>query len=272
MEARVRRLVSSIALTLLLLLALLPTAVPVAASSDLTIAGAEAHMLSLMNARRTAAGLLAYRLDSRLTALARGRSQDMVDHDYFSHTQPDGRSIFDLITGSGMTWYAAGEIIAWNNYPTLDTSAAAADLGWWGSPGHKAVMMSSGYNYVGIGLALSPDGRKYWTAVTLKGPDRTGAWSRMTGLKRSSAGTTTSVPLTVSWTGGDTRLQVLTAGLATYQVQRRTDGGAWVTAWTTTYTKVTRWHARGHRFEYRVRGIDRRGNAGPWSPAISITT
>ena len=56
-----------------------------------------------------------------------------------------------------------------------------------------------------------------------------------------------------------------------YQVQRRIDGGSWVTIWSTTYTKVTRWHSRGHRYEFRVRGIDRRGNAGPWSPAVAVS-
>jgi uncharacterized protein YkwD len=271
MDARARRILSSIALSMLVLLTLLPAAMPVAASDDLTVAGAESQMLSLLNARRIGAGLQPYRLDTRLSTLARGRSQDMVDHDYFSHTQPDGQSVFDQINASGMTWYSAGEIIAWNNYPTLATSAAAADAGWWDSPGHKAVVMSSGYNYVGIGLAVASDGRKLWTAVTLKGPDRTGAWSKMTGAIRSTGGTATSVPLTVSWSGGDTRLQVLTSGLAKYQVQRRIDGGAWATVWSTTYTKITRWHTRSHQYEFRVRGIDRRGNAGPWSPAMLVT-
>jgi uncharacterized protein YkwD len=272
MEPRLRRLLSVLALSLLVVLAALRTALPVAASAELTVAGAESRLLTLLNARRTAAGLQPYRLDIRLGALARARSQDMVDLDYFSHTQPDGRTVFDLINDRGITWYGAGEIIAWNTYPTLETSAAAADLGWWDSPAHRAVVMATDYNYIGIGLAVTLDGRKLWTAVTIKGPDRTGAWSKMTGLVRSSGGTTSSVPLSVSWSGGDTRLQVLTAGFAYYQVQRRIDGGAWATIWSTTYSRVTRWYTRGHRYEFRVRGVDRRGNAGPWSAALAIST
>ena len=48
------------------------------------------------------------------------------------------------------------------------------------SSGHKAIIMSKGYNYVGFGLAISPtSGKRYWAGVYLKGPDRTGAWAKL---------------------------------------------------------------------------------------------
>ena len=60
-------------------------------------------------------------------AIARARSADMATKHYFSHTQPDGRNVFDILSAQKITWYGAGEIIAWNNYPTLETSIAAAN-------------------------------------------------------------------------------------------------------------------------------------------------
>ena len=78
---------------------------------------------------------------ARLMAIARARSADMVANNYFSHTQPDGRNVFDIISASGITWFGAGEIIAWNNYPTLDTSLQRANLDWLASPGHYAIVV-----------------------------------------------------------------------------------------------------------------------------------
>jgi hypothetical protein len=61
------------------------------------------------------------------------------------------------------------------------------------------------------------------------------------------------------------RLQVLTAGLRTFQVQRRVDGGSWRTIAWTRNTALRLSQSRGHRYGYRVRGIDRVGNRGSWS-------
>jgi hypothetical protein len=246
-------------------------ATPVAASGDaLTIDQAEAEILRLINVDRTNAGLVAVRRDSRISAIARARSVDMVTKDYFSHIQPDGRNAFDMINAARISWYTAGEIIAWNNYPTLATSAGSANEGWLNSPPHKDIIMSSNFNYVGVGLAVQEaTGKKYWTAVFLKGPDRTGAWARMgtTSIGVRSAG---KRMIRVRWSGGDVRLSILTAGLSSYQVQRRIDGGSWRTIATTTSSYVRRSLSVGHRYQFRVRAIDRRGNRGSWTIVKTI--
>src|SRR5258706_5010659 len=56
---------------------------------DATLSAAETAMVSALNADRAAHGLVAVRVDPRLMAIARARSDDMVAKDYFSHTQPD---------------------------------------------------------------------------------------------------------------------------------------------------------------------------------------
>src|SRR4051794_2555118 len=99
------------------------SAVDVASSA--TIAANESTMVSLLNRDRTSHGLVAVRTDSRLMAVARARSADMVAHHYFSRTQPDGRNVFDLLSQRGIAWYAAGEIIAWNTYSISQTTSAA---------------------------------------------------------------------------------------------------------------------------------------------------
>ncbi len=107
-------------------------------------------------------------------AIARTRAEVMAANDVMSHTEPNGQNVFDRIRDAGLTWYGAGEIIAWNNYPT-EYSAAEAIQAWMASPGHHDIMMSTGYNYVGYGAAISATGKRYYAGVFVKEPDETGA-------------------------------------------------------------------------------------------------
>ena len=239
-----------------------------AAADPMTISQAELAMVNALNVDRTTRGLVPVRIDSRLMAIARGRSADMVAKDYFSHTQPDGRNVFAILTAKKINWYGAGEIIAWNNYPTLETSVAAANNQWLNSPGHKAIVVSTSYNYVGVGLALGTNGKKLWTAVYMRGPDLTGAKAKAATPTIAAGATSASKRVTVTWSGGDVPLQVLTSGFHSYQVQRRVDGGDWKIVWIgTTRKSMTLDLATSHTYEFRVAARDNAGNWGAWSLA-----
>ena len=62
----------------------------------------------------------------------------------------------------------------------------------------------------------------------MKGPDRTAAWVKIAKVSKSVV-SSTSMKVTVTWSGGDSRLQVLTSGLRYYQMQKRRVGGEWYT-------------------------------------------
>ena len=227
------------------------------------IAAAEDDALEMINRKRAAAGLAPLRRDSRLGDIAGERSAYMASSGVFSHTHRGGISVFDIIEARDIEWYGAGEIIAWNNASDLDYSVAFAVKGWMDSPGHKAIIMSRDYNYVAFGLALAADGKRYWTGVFLKGPDRTAAWARITSTAESVVDADT-MRVVVRWEGGDRRLQVLTSGLRLYETQRRAAGGSWQSLGTTTLTYASRWWTRGVDGEFRVRARDKAGNWGAW--------
>jgi uncharacterized protein YkwD len=243
---------------------LLPAAVPAPAAAS-TASDAEAIMLKAMNYERTRRGLVALRLDPRMAAIARDRSNYQASRDIGSHTHSGGRTVFDLIQAAGVKWYSAGEIIAQNRYyPSITDSAKAAIRGWLNSSTHRSILLSKGYNYVGFGYAMNPDSqRRYWTGVYLKGPDRTTPWVEMGTLSRKSAGGG-MVTVTIRFTGGDRRLQVLTSGFRYFQIQRRPAGGVWKSFPTTTntYKRVT-WGDNSIK-EVRVRSRDRAGNWSKW--------
>lgn len=234
-----------------------------------TVSAAELSMVAALNANRTALGLVPVQTDARLMAIARARSADMVAKKYFSHTQPDGRNVFNILTGKAITWYNAGEIIAWNNYPMTST-VSVANRQWMNSPGHKAVVISKDFNYVGVGLALDPvTGKKLWTAVYIKGPDRTPAKAAATGAALRAGPTATTRYTKLTWQGYDPKLQVLTAGLANFTVQRKVDSGAWATVVASTTLTYTNFQVSvGHRYEFRVAARDKRGNQGAWSVKV----
>jgi uncharacterized protein YkwD len=269
MPAISRRLTVIIAALALLFGAVGARPGPVAAA--MTVAQAEQAMVSALNADRARGGLVAVRIDSRLMSIARARSTDMATKHYFGHTQPDGRTVFNILTEQHITWYNAGEIIAWNTWPELSDSVNVANSGWMNSSVHRAIIMSASFNYVGVGLAIDGSGKKLWTAVFMKGPDRTGGW--VTINPQTTAVTTTSIQTAstsiysrkVTWSGGDVRLSVLTAGFRNYQIQRNWDGGAynWITQWTTlTYRSMSFY--TGHTYSVRIRACDKVGNCGAW--------
>jgi uncharacterized protein YkwD len=243
-----------------------------AAAADYTIDQAEQAMVGLLNADRAAAGLVPVRIDTRLMAIARARSVDMATKHYFSHTQPNGKNVFDILNANDITWYGAGEIIAWNNYPTLELSTGNANSQWMNSPGHKGIVLSTTLNYIGVGLAIDAStGKKLWTAVYIKGPDRTGARSTTNTPTVTAGSDGATKHVAVKWTGADVKLQVLTSGFHSWQVQRRTDGGAWTTIWaSTTRSSMALDLAAGHTYEFRTAARDNNGNWGSWS-TVSTT-
>lgn len=250
---------------------------PIASATDETdptagaISVAEQGALTLTNSKRAAEGLVALRWDPRMAELARQRAEYMAATELFSHEQADGTDVFDMIAASGMTWFGAGEIIAWNTASLLDYSAAFAVQGWMGSAGHRAIVMSTGYNYVGFGLAISPTtGKRYWAGVYVKAPDKTAGWSKVTSVRKVRVDAS-RVRVSLRWDGGDRKLQVLTSGLRYYQTQKRRDGGRWYTYDVTTRTSATRTWSRGHTYEFRVRSRDKAGNWGAWTK-VTIKT
>jgi uncharacterized protein YkwD len=219
-------------------------------------------LVQMTNAKRQAVGLVALRVDATLMSIARDRARVMAANDVMSHTEPDGTKVWNRMNAAKITWYAGGEIIAWNHYPA-EYSTAEAIRAWWASPGHHAIMVSTGYNYVGFGAAVSADGKFYYAGVFAKLPDHTAPGAKFRTLSMRTIDSTHK-RVTVRWTGADTRLQVLTSGLRYFQVQWRRLGGSWHSWATTTATYKSITLTRGVRYEFRVRSRDWAGYWSTW--------
>jgi hypothetical protein len=230
--------------------------------ADAVLRQAELDLVTLTNSKRAARGLVALRIDPDVMSIARDRAEVMAANDVMSHEEPNGQKVFDRINAAGLTWYAAGEIIAWNNYP-MEYSPAEAISAWMASPSHREIMISTGYNYVGYGAAESATGKMYYAGVFLKERDETGAWAKFRTTRKTILDAHRT-RVTIRWSGGDTRLQVLTAGLRYFQVERRRDGVEYWSGKITTATRMSMTWTRGASYEVRIRARDRAGNWSSW--------
>ncbi len=109
-------------------------------------------LLDSINNARTENGLGNLDLDSTLCDIAEGRSADMIGRNYFSHTTPDGKNVFDILIDNNVEFSRAAENIAWISPP----SSANPDLFfnmWMNSSGHRANILGSDFSQIGIGIS-----------------------------------------------------------------------------------------------------------------------
>jgi uncharacterized protein YkwD len=225
------------------------------------IEAAEQRVIDRINVRRDRKGLRPLRLDPRVAAVARARSQDMIDRDYFSHQDPDGKYARQHLERAHIRFSRVSEIIAWNGGTDLLAGADAVVRMWMGDAVHRHEVMSTTHNYLGAGVAT--DGRTVkWTVISITGPDRTDPTARVTSVALDGA------TATVLWQGHDPRLVVATAGIRDYDLARRDPGGAWETVLNDT-TEVSGRSAAREGTEFRVRARDKAGNVGPWSVPVA---
>lgn len=238
-------------------------AISAAATSAAAVSGPERQIMSMVNQARVARGLVPFRSDPRLWVIADERAAAMASADILSHEI--GGSIGDTLNRRGIQWFEYGEVIA---YSSATANAGAAHLFelWASSPPHWTLLTSTSFNYLGIGMAVSGSGLTYGTIVLTESRDRSGAQAVVVDATRSGD------DIRWTWRGADTSLQTHATGLRDFVVQERLDSGGWMTV--TSSTTNTSWIAldrrHGHLYSLRVRGRDRAGNIGPWSPEHDI--
>jgi uncharacterized protein YkwD len=125
----------------------------------------EKQLAALTNQSRASAGLKALKVDGTLTAIARGRSKDMIVRDYFSHNiPPSGKTVFSILDAKGYCYAIAGENIGWNNYPD-DVATRTVHRMFVDSPGHRSNIMGKKWDVIGVGAFKGPTGKKMWTVI-----------------------------------------------------------------------------------------------------------
>ena len=113
------------------------------------------EVIRLTNAEREKAGLPPLTVTSLLTQTASLRANEIIQH--FSHNRPDGRSCFTAFNEYGVPYKTAGE-----NLGRGQLNAAEIVSDWMGSPGHRDNILHSGFNHIGVGVAVDSNGKLHW--------------------------------------------------------------------------------------------------------------
>ncbi|UOQ85959.1 SafA/ExsA family spore coat assembly protein [Gracilibacillus salinarum] len=117
----------------------------------------EHQVIQYTNQEREKNGLPSLRANWELSRVARYKSQDMLQNQYFSHTSPTYGSPFTMMQNFGVSYTSAGENIAKGQ----DTAYQVVQA-WMNSSGHRAIILNEKYTHIGVGYVESGH---YWTQM-----------------------------------------------------------------------------------------------------------
>jgi len=135
-----------------------PTPAPNSAPVDVKgLTADEQKRVNLVNQERAKQGLKPLQVDMQLVKLARMKSQDMIDKNYFGHQSPTYGSPFDMMKSAGVSFKTADENLAGAG------SVEVAHQNLMNSSGHRANILNKDYTHIGIGIV---NGGKYGKMYT----------------------------------------------------------------------------------------------------------
>ena len=203
------------------------------------------------------------RIDPALMKIARDRADVMAATDKMSHTEPDGSNVFDRMNAAELTLvrrrrdhrleHLPGAVLDGRGDPRLDGIARPPRDH--GLDRLQLRRLRGGHLVVGQALLR----RRVRQGTRPHGP--VGEVRQLL----AQVGRSTHKRVTVRWSGGDSKLQVLTSGLAPI---RGPVAGASAATGTPgrrpASTSRSMTLVRGVAYEFRLRARDKAGNIGTW--------
>lgn len=113
---------------------------------SLSLSSDEQRLIDLVNQERAKAGLNPLQIDMDLVRVAKMKSHDMAENNYFSHVSPTYGTVYNMLDREGIFYTRAGENIA------RAASVSRAHELFMNSSGHRANILHSGYTHIGVGI------------------------------------------------------------------------------------------------------------------------
>jgi uncharacterized protein YkwD len=127
---------------------------PSTRGTPVNLPGVEAAIVDLTNDIRRRNGLSMLLEDGMCRDAARGHSADMLNRNYFSHTDPEGRTIKERLPATLAASQWGENIWTGRGYDPRQAHYLAQMImdGWMKSPGHRANILTPGYTHLGVGV------------------------------------------------------------------------------------------------------------------------
>lgn len=126
----------------------------------------EQQCLDEVNRVRRRSGLPRLNLYEDLLPVAREYSRRMAEQNFFSHSDPDGRTVRERVEEADIRWRMVGENLAYSN--GYVNPVAASLHGWMDSAGHRRNILEPDFSLTAIGVWIKEDGTVYFTEIFLK--------------------------------------------------------------------------------------------------------
>ena len=120
----------------------------------LGISYVESQMIHLINSIRSSHGLQLLNPNPVLNSIARSRSQDMINRNYFSHYTPEGKNIFNIFLENGIIYADAGENLSQASPPSWGSPESVVNI-WMSSNPHRANLLNPHFGQLGLGVVDS---------------------------------------------------------------------------------------------------------------------
>jgi len=105
------------------------------------------RVIDLVNQARNQAGFKPLQENSKLSAAAENKAEDMIKNDYFAHNSPGGKTPWYWMDKSGYDYKYAGENLAMNF-----TSAEDEQKAWMKSESHKKNILNDNFREIGVAV------------------------------------------------------------------------------------------------------------------------
>jgi uncharacterized protein YkwD len=126
----------------------------------------EQQCLDEINQVRRRSGITRLRFYEELLPVAREYSRRMAEQNFFSHSDPDGRTVRERVDEADIRWRMIGENLAFSS--GYINPVASSLHGWMESPGHRRNILEADFNLTAIGVWITGDGTVYFTEIFLR--------------------------------------------------------------------------------------------------------
>lgn len=129
-------------------------------ASEGTVSQLERQVVELTNAEREKNGIQPLKMNAKLANVAKVKSQDMSDNNYFSHNSPQYGDPFEMMQQFNVDYSSAAENIA-----AGQTSAEQVVSQWMNSEGHRKNILNEKFTEIGVGHVEGGSHGAYFTQM-----------------------------------------------------------------------------------------------------------
>jgi uncharacterized protein YkwD len=129
------------------------------------LSSVENSLINAHNEARVNQGLAPLTMNPTLMSIARTRAQYMAQVSSMTHYGPSGATVFTMMNQQSYAYGDGAENIHFNSGFSESQSWQTAMSEYLASPSHRTAIMKPGFRRIGVAVATSASGVRYYSVV-----------------------------------------------------------------------------------------------------------